>query len=205
MSFEFIKSLLNEGRDPDVANYSELEKNGKVDTVIAALRGAKSKEATILAKKFNDARAKLKSATDEYDKLNGQITDLATGLFDPLDAIAFRLVETASVTLSISKQSPSVEKETIDYKTIYERLIGLIDSSLLPQIEQIKTECTSITKTVPRKSSVKVDIKEGIVSDLAVKAKTMLKGLISSVKKWMSVYDRQLRAIQKDINNITKI
>lgn len=205
MSFEFIKSLLNEGRDPDVANYSELEKNGKVDTVIAALRGAKSKEATILAKKFNDARAKLKSATDEYDKLNGQITDLATGLFDPLDAIAFRLVETASVTLSISKQSPSVEKETIDYKTIYERLISLIDSSLLPQIEQIKTECTSITKTVPRKSSVKVDIKEGIVSDLAVKAKTMLKGLISSVKKWMSVYDRQLRAIQKDINNITKI
>ena len=204
MKFEFIKSLLNEARDPNT-QYDELEKGGKVDTVIAELKGAKSKEATLLAKKFDAARTALKAATDQYNKLNEEITDLAVGLFDPIDEVTFRLVKTASVTLSLSRVNPPTGKEVVDYKAIYERLITLIDGSLLEQINQIKAECTSITKSAPRKASVKVEMNEGVISDIAVKAKAMLKTLFANVKKWMVSYDRQLKSIEKDIANITKI
>ena len=204
MKFEFIKSLLNEARDPNI-KYDELKKGGKVDTVIAELKGAKSKEATLLAKKFEIAKKAMKAAVDEYDKLNGEITDLAVGLFDPIDAAASRLVKTASVTLSLSRVNPPAGKEVVDYKAIYEKLIVLVDSSLLVQINQIKAECTSITKSAPRKASVKVEMNEGVISDIATKAKAMLKTLFANVKKWMVSYDRQLKSIEKDIANITKI
>ena len=204
MKFEFIKSLLNEARDPNT-QYDELEKGGKVDTVIAELKGAKSKEATLLAKKFDVARTALKAATDQYNKLNEEITDLAVGLFDPIDEVTFRLIKTASVTLSLSRVNPPAEKEVVDYKAIYEKLITLIDGSLLEQINQIKAECTSITKSAPRKASVKVEMNEGVISDIATKAKAMLKTLFANVKKWMVSYDRQLKSIEKDIANITKI
>lgn len=204
MKFEFIKSLLNEARDPNI-NYDELGKGGKVDTVIAELKGAKSKEATLLAKKFDVARTALKAATDQYNKLNEEITDLAVGLFDPIDATASRLVKTASVTLTLSRVNPPAEKEVVDYKEIYERLIALVDGSLLEQINQIKAECTSITKSAPRKAIVNVKMNEGVISDIAVKAKAMLKTLFANVKKWMVSYDRQLKSIEKDIANITKI
>jgi len=81
----------------------------------------------------------------------------------------------------------------------------LIDGSLLEQINQIKAECTSITKSAPRKASVKVEMNEGVISDIATKAKAMLKTLFANVKKWMVSYDRQLKSIEKDIANITKI
>ena len=204
MKFEFIKSLLNEARDPNT-QYDELEKGGKVDTVIAELKGAKSKEATMLAKKFDAARTALKTATDQYNKLNEEITDLAVGLFDPIDEVTFRLVKTASVTLSLSRVNPPAEKEVVDYKAIYEKLITLVDGSLMDQINQIKAECTSITKSAPRKPSVKVEMNEGVISDIATKAKAMLKTLFANVKKWMVSYDRQLKSIEKDIANITKI
>jgi hypothetical protein len=204
MKFDFIKSLLNEARDPNI-NYDELEKGGKVDTVIAELKGAKSKEATLLAKKFDVARTALKAATEQYNKLNEEITDLAVGLFDPIDAVTFRLVKTASVTLTLSRVNPPAEKEVVDYKEIYEKLIALVDGSLLEQINQIKAECTSITKSVPRKAIVNVKMNEGVISDIAAKAKAMLKTLFANVKKWMVSYDRQLKAIEKDIANITKI
>lgn len=204
MKFEFIKSLLNEARDPDI-KYTELEKGGKVDTVIAELKGAKSKEATLLAKKFEIAKNAMKAAVDEYDKLNAEITDLAVGMFNPADEVAFRLVKTASVALSISKVNPPTERSVVDYKAIYEKLITLVDGSLMDQINQIKAECTSITKSAPKKPSVKVEMNEGVISDIASKAKAMLKTLVSSVKKWMTSYDRQLSAIEKDIKNITRI
>ena len=45
----------------------------------------------------------------------------------------------------------------------------------------------------------------GVISDIAAKANAMLKTLFANVKKWMVSYDRQLKSIEKDIANITKI
>jgi hypothetical protein len=205
---DFMKELLLiEERKGDVG-YEDVMKGGEIDTVIATLKGNRSREATKLAKKFDVIKSKLKTLTEEYDKANEAISAYAFDVFDARDAFAYRVVKTASITLSISKtthpdQRPT--KEVVDYKAVYEKIANLVDESLLPQIEAIIKEYTTITRSTIRKPSVKVEVNESLITDFIAKIKSIAKSIKSAITDWGKAYDKELKKLEADIDTITQI
>lgn len=205
---DFMKELLLiEERKGDVG-YEDVMKGGEIDTVIATLKGKRSSEATKLAKKFDVIKSKLKTLTEEYDKANEAISAYAFDVFDARDAFAYRVVKTASITLSISKtthpdQRPT--KEVVDYKAVYEKIANLVDESLLPQIEAIIKEYTTITRSTIRKPSVKVEVNESLITDFIAKIKSIAKSIKSAITDWGKAYDKELKKLEADIDTITQI
>lgn len=210
----YFGSLVIEARNPEL-KYSEEKTKGALTKVIVALEGNQSAQATKLAKRF----ARLKKSSDliaaKTKEINEKLTAAALEYFDDAaDAIATRVVNTASFAISVAKETVPEEKSEVDYKKLYEAITQLIDKELQPQVTALLEAHTRKWTPEPRKpaltvkSLVKEDeaVDEGIMSAASNKLANFVASITDGLKAfktyisgWGKSYDMKLSELKKQL------
>jgi hypothetical protein len=221
--FSTLSSLLvlKEARRPDL-DYEEKSVNKKdkitgqavkddagkaikiVDKVVANLAGHESGTLTRAFKRYKRLLDVLKRMEEAHVKVNAQMKDELEDYFDARDNVLTRVVETVSMTATLSKYVAAADKPKkteLDYEKVIEQLSALVSEELQPKIIEIIAMNTKITE--PTDSVVKLSIKpkgeEGPVTEGVMDT---LKNWVSKITKklndWCSSYDKKLDKIKGD-------
>src|SRR5574344_1245495 len=89
-----------------------------VERVVAELSGATSGSWTKLSKKYIDLDDDLKKLQLDRDKLNAAIKEQAQDIFDTADEVLTRVIETAQLSITLSKKSQIPETKKVDYEAV---------------------------------------------------------------------------------------
>lgn len=192
MKLTDIITLTEGKRLPDV-EYKEKKVKDKVERITLELTGKHSEKFTKLASKFKEVKESLEELTDVKNEMNEHIKAEALELFDAEDEILTRVIETVSMTVTISKKT--VEEKS---KTDYEKAIKML-SEMVPEltdkINDVIKACTEVTKN-EKSPALRVDIKEDM-SDIINMAKKKFLSLYKKIKSWMNSFDSKLKAVKK--------
>lgn len=197
---ELIKDIISEARNPNLT-YTQKEVSGKLDRVIVELSGRDSKKFTELAQSFKRTKTQIERLVKVQDALNAKVKKEAIDLFDAQDEVMTRVVNTVSLGITISKK-PEV-KDTI--KTDWEQVAKGIKAlmTLTPEldtkIKELIEQFTTVKAGVPKDVSLRIDIKEGIISDAFGKLLGKLKSFLNSIKSWGSSYDSKLEKLKSQL------
>lgn len=194
---ELIKDIISEARNPNLT-YTQKEVSGKLDRVIVELSGRESEKFTKLAKSFKRTKTQIERLVKVQDALNAEVKKEAIDLFDAQDEVMTRVVNTVSLGITISKK-PEV-KDTIktDWEQVAKGIMALtpeLDDKIKDLIEQF----TTVKAGVPKDVSLRVDIKEGVISDAFGKLLGKLKSFLNSIKSWGSSYDSKLEKLKSQL------
>lgn len=204
-------SNLVEARNPEL-KYNEERTKGELTKVIVALEGNQSAQATKLAKRFARLKKSAELITAKTKEINEKLTDQALGYFDEAaDAIATRVVQTASFTITVAKETVQKEKTEVDYKGLYEAITKLIDVELQPQVTALLEAHTKRWTPEPRKPSLAVkpieeseELDEGVLSAAKNKLADFIANITEGLKAfkkflsgWGKNYDLQLSELKK--------
>lgn len=198
-----VTELINEARNP-VLNYLEKKAKDIVVRVTVFLTGNESSAATRLAKRFVRLDQAMKQQIKLRDAANADAKKLFEELFDAEDEILTRVIETASVTMTLSKAVRGKDKPnviTVDFEAAYrelaEMVLGLTEQKekLNKKIEAILAKHTTSTpaRDTPAKLTTDVKLDEGIMDTL----KKMVNTVVESIKNWATGYDKKLDAFKK--------
>lgn len=210
----YFGSLVIEARNPEL-KYSEEKTKGALTKVIVALEGNQSAQATKLAKRF----ARLKKSSDliaaKTKEINEKLTAQALGYFDDAaDAIATRVVNTATFAISVAKDTVPEERSEVDYKKLYEAITKLIDTELQPQVTALLEAHTRKWTPEPRKPALTVKplvkedeaVDEGIMSAASNKLANFVAAITDGLKAfktyisgWGKSYDMKLSELKKQL------
>lgn len=194
---ELIKDIISEARNPNLT-YTQKEVSGKLDRVIVELSGRDSKKFTELAQSFKRTKTQIERLVKVQDALNAKVKKEAIDLFDAQDEVMTRVVNTVSLGITISKK-PEV-KDTI--KTDWEQVakgIMALTPELDDKIKELIEQFTTVKAGVPKDVSLRVDIKEGVISDAFGKLLGKLKSFLNSIKSWGSSYDSKLEKLKSQL------
>jgi len=194
---ELIKEVISEARNPNLT-YTQKEVSGKLDRVIVELSGRESEKFTKLAKSFKRTKTQIERLVKVQDALNAEVKKEAIDLFDAQDEVMTRVVNTVSLGITISKK-PEV-KDTI--KTDWEQVakgIMALTPELDDKIKELIEQFTTVKAGVPKDVSLRVDIKEGVISDAFGKLLGKLKSFLNSIKSWGSSYDSKLEKLKSQL------
>jgi flagellar capping protein FliD len=194
---ELIKDIISEARNPNLT-YTQKEVSGKLDRVIVELSGRESEKFTKLAKSFKRTKTQIERLVKVQDALNAEVKKEAIDLFDAQDEVMTRVVNTVSLGITISKK-PEV-KDTI--KTDWEQVakgIMALTPELDDKIKELIEQFTTVKAGVPKDVSLRVDIKEGVISDAFGKLLGKLKSFLNSIKSWGSSYDSKLEKLKSQL------
>ena len=186
---------LAEARDPEL-KYVDKRIKGKLEAVTVELSGNQSGKFTRISREY----ARLKKATEKLaekrDALNVKIKEEVEGLYEAEDEIYTRVVETCSMTMTLSKKTISETSKT-DYEAIIAKLTEMVPE-LTDQINDLVKEFTTV-KPVEKSPALRVTVKEGLeLGDL----KKLAKAFFSKIKTWARSYDRKLKSIEKSIDKL---
>lgn len=194
---ELINDIISEARNPNLT-YTQKEVSGKLDRVIVELSGRESEKFTKLAKSFKRTKTQIERLVKVQDALNAEVKKEAIDLFDAQDEVMTRVVNTVSLGITISKK-PEV-KDTI--KTDWEQVakgIMALTPELDDKIKELIEQFTTVKAGVPKDVSLRVDIKEGVISDAFGKLLSKLKSFLNSIKSWGSSYDSKLEKLKSQL------
>lgn len=194
---ELIQEVISEARNPNLT-YTQKEVSGKLDRVIVELSGRESEKFTKLAKSFKRTKTQIERLVKVQDALNAEVKKEAIDLFDAQDEVMTRVVNTVSLGITISKK-PEV-KDTI--KTDWEQVakgIMALTPELDDKIKELIEQFTTIKAGVPKDVSLRVDIKEGVISDAFGKLLGKLKSFLNTIKSWGSSYDSKLEKLKSQL------
>lgn len=194
---ELINDIISEARNPNLT-YTQKEVSGKLDRVIVELSGRESEKFTKLAKSFKRTKTQIERLVKVQDALNAEVKKEAIDLFDAQDEVMTRVVNTVSLGITISKK-PEV-KDTI--KTDWEQVakgIMALTPELDDKIKELIEQFTTVKAGVPKDVSLRVDIKEGVISDAFGKLLGKLKSFLNSIKSWGSSYDSKLEKLKSQL------
>lgn len=194
---ELIQEVILEARNPNLT-YTQKEVSGKLDRVIVELSGRESEKFTKLAKSFKRTKTQIERLVKVQDALNAEVKKEAIDLFDAQDEVMTRVVNTISLGITISKK-PEV-KDTI--KTDWEQVakgIMALTPELDDKIKELIEQFTTVKAGVPKDVSLRVDIKEGVISDAFGKLLGKLKSFLNSIKSWGSSYDSKLEKLKSQL------
>lgn len=194
---ELIQEVILEARNPNLT-YTQKEVSGKLDRVIVELSGRESEKFTKLAKSFKRTKTQIERLVKVQDALNAEVKKEAIDLFDAQDEVMTRVVNTVSLGITISKK-PEV-KDTI--KTDWEQVakgIMALTPELDDKIKELIEQFTTVKAGVPKDVSLRVDIKEGVISDAFGKLLGKLKSFLNSIKSWGSSYDSKLEKLKSQL------
>lgn len=183
----FIKQLLqlNEARSKSLT-YSEKEVKGVVERVIVELKGNESGKMTKLAKRFQELEDEIEALENAKKKLSVEIKQNVTEMFDATDVVYTRVVETAKVSITLSKQEEAGKK--INYEKVVQMLVTMVPE-LTAKVEQIKEACTTEVKA--REPSLRVKVDEGF-KEIWLKIKSSAKAMLLKFNVWAKRYDAKL-------------
>ncbi len=183
----FIKQLLqlNEARSKGLT-YSEKEVKGVVERVIVELKGNESGKMTKLVKRFQELEDEIEALENAKKKLSVEIKQNVTEMFDATDVVYTRVVETAKVSITLSKQEEAGKK--INYEKVVQMLVTMVPE-LTAKVEQIKEACTTEVKA--REPSLRVKVDEGF-KEIWSKIKSSAKAMLLKFNVWAKRYDAKL-------------
>lgn len=186
-----IKQLyqLNEARNKSLT-YSTKEVKGVVDRVIVELKGTESSKMTKLAKRFQELEDEIDALEKVKKQIGAEIKSNVTELFDATDVVYTRVVETAKVSLTLSKQEEASKK--VNYEKVVEMLVVMVPD-LTDKIEQLKVACSTEVKA--REPSLRVKVDEGF-KEIWAKIKSSASALLLKFNVWAKRYDAKLDAVK---------
>lgn len=189
------KKAMSEARNPEY-EYSEKTVKGKLDKVILNLSNQKASAFTKLVAPYAELKKRVDELTEQQKELNAKIKEAAEDLFDATDVVYTKVVETASLTVNISKKTTD-EKVTIDYEAVVLKLMEMVPE-LSVQIEKLIAAHTTISENT-KSPAMRVSIKENSLSwikpiaDFARKIK-------SKIMQWSSKYGSELEELKSMAN-----
>lgn len=193
-------------RNEDDFEYTTVNKSGKstespdqITKVIATLRAQKAGAATRLANEFELILKEKEDIDSRLDLMKDKARHFVEELFSTSDALWTRVLETARVTLSLSKDTVRNNKK-FNEDLFIKKILGIMPD-LADKVEQFRIECTEISSSVV-KSSITPKIKtEGFEATF-----NKLVGFISKIangfKKWLPMYDKKLYSIEGEIKKL---
>lgn len=211
----YLEDLFEARQVHSEIEYKEKKVKGILDRVIAILTGNKSGSFTRLAQRYKRLDRLTKLMKMERDKLNLETKLKVKDLFDAEDEILTRVIDTASLTITLSKEQTQTI-ENIDIDAYVEELEQLMPG-LEDQIAALRAKYTTVD-TIERSESLRVRVKDPEEIKIAKKKKTKesedidlneskLDQLVSrlsnwahkvfmSVSQWATKYDAQLQGIR---------
>lgn len=206
MRFQDIKEARRTG---DGISYKEKKVKGELDRVIAELSGKESQMFTVAAKYYRKIAQEEEKIKRARDALNEKMKQRFDTLFDPTDVIYTRVIETASLTVSMSKKSEKTTQTVTDVDGLFEDLLGLAPE-LADKIGQIREQYVKVENKVTQSRLGKPklhDPKESVDNGESALAEGVLDSIVDSIKAyaiklmnwisdWARGYDRKLDSIK---------
>jgi chromosome segregation ATPase len=169
----------------------------KIERVTAELKGKESATWTRIAKQYKELSDEIDSLKKKKDKLNVEIKDKATEIFDVEDQVLTRVVETTNLTITLSKKTRVEAHNEVDYEAVVKALAeadlpGNL-RKIINKIVESNTKLVAASET-PERLTVKYteSVMEGIVD--------LLKTVVSKIKEALAVFDRKFSAIKKKVD-----
>jgi hypothetical protein len=187
------KKEITEARDPNLT-YTEKEVKKQIDRVTVVLDGVQSGKFTRLAKRYRNVQKALDILDAKMKDLNEEIKEKALDLFDAEDEIYTRVVETVSLTMTVSKRQVST-KTDINYEKAVDQLLEMVPD-LENQIKEL-IEANKQVKTVEKSPALRTALKESFMSDAFRQVKQIAKQALTSIKSWGKAYDKKLKELEK--------
>jgi len=198
-------SELFEGKRQKGINYTEVKAKKKgaeqvVEKVIAELKGKDSGAWTRLTKQYIDLDDKLKDLTIDRNKLNDEIKAEAADIFDAADDVLTRVIETAQLTLTLSKKTKKPETTEVDHEKV---VAGLLASKLTPAISKMLDELIKANSKIIEASEVpeKLTVKRNKVDEgfSFGSLKTWLANIVGKLRSLIKDYDEKFDAVKAQV------
>lgn len=146
-------ALIAGGRKSHLTYTEELVKK-KLDRVTLELSGKDSEITTKLAKKYKEIKDLESQLSEMRDSANLEAKKHLVSYFDAEDEVLTRVLETVSMTLTMSKKTVE-EKDVINFEGFYNELL-----TLLPELEdKLKTLLTTYTTVEKNEKSPALRVK----------------------------------------------
>jgi hypothetical protein len=181
---------LFEARQGDLT-YTTKEVKGKIDRVIVQLEAGKSASFTKLSKQYANLHVLIEQLEERKNELNAETKKAVESYFDAEDEVFTRVVETVSMTATLSKLAQPTPK--VDYEKVVDELLKLMPE-LTDKVNELKKAATTMSK--PKSPMLSVKVNEG-ADGLLDKLKSYAKRLYNSVKSWGKMYDRKLMKVER--------
>lgn len=142
--------MIAEGRDPSI-EYTEKKVKGVLDRVTATLSGKQSAAFTRLGKKYEEIDTIEKELSAQKEQLNAEAKEKMEALFDIEDEVYTRVVETASLVLTLSKRTedqPAPQEQAIE--TDVEGMLAELLEMMPDLTDTLNTLRNKYTKEVTR-------------------------------------------------------
>lgn len=188
-------SDLFEARNPQLT-YTEKQVKGQVDRVILELDKKESEKFTKLGNRYKELTGELDVLLKKREELNADIKGKFDEYFDAEDDVLTRVIDTISVTLTLTKKSSST-KTTVNFEKVLNELILMVPELSDKVEELVKVHSTIKTTDTEAKLRDPV-IKEGVV-DWVKRMTRKVKDFVMSVTTWAKKYDRRLEALKLEL------
>jgi len=191
-------AMIAGSRKPNL-EYNEKKVKGVLDRVTVELAGKNSEITTKLAKKYKEIDNLEKQLSALRETFNLDAKQHILQYFNAEDEVLTRVVNTASLTLTLSKRVVKSE-EVVDFEGFYKQLLVL-----LPEIEdKLKILKSTYTKIEKKETSPKLTVKipdtnESIneaIGDFWSKVTSFGNQLLKVFTAWGSQYDSKLDALK---------
>lgn len=184
--------------------YSEKKMRGEINKVVAELKNTDSSSMTRLARKYAQIDRLSKRIAAQRDKLNKEATEAVESLFDVEDEIYTRVVETISLSMTLSKKEEerTVTTTTFDADGFVDELFELMPSleSALLELKEKYTKVETITHPA-RKPSLRVKVKENVIKDLYNKLKDYATKFKDYIMSKLRKFDDGFNSLKRKVDN----
>ena len=182
-------------------SYSEKKAKGILDKVILELTGKPSEVFSKMGKQYKQIDNLIDALEQKRERLNDQAKGKIQDLFDAGDEVFTRVISTALLTLTMSKETTrDITSTTFDYDGFFQALLEMLPK-LTDQLEELRKAYTltekETKKTPPRlsvryKDTTKESLEEGVGDKL--KEFTSLFKRVTML--WCKRYDKELNKIK---------
>lgn len=131
--------------------YKESKTKGIITRVTAFLTNQSGARFGRIAHRYRRLDQLAKLIKEKREKLNEETKEKIAELFDIEDKVLTRVIDVASITLTLSKESvpEKITNTTFDAEEAWTELEQVIDTNLLPLLEEIKKKYTVIEEIEP--------------------------------------------------------
>lgn len=184
---------INEARRSNLT-YTEKKVKGELDRVIVTLEGKDSELFTKMGKNYKRIKTQIERLEKLQSNLNKDAKEAVADLFEANENVLTRVVDTVSISLTLSKLPEVKDKVTVDHEAIIKALLEL-QPELSSKISELTEKFTKVSAGVPKPESLRIDLKEDI-SDVWKKITSLAKSFLSSIKSWGESYDKKLNKLK---------
>lgn len=190
-------SNLSEARREEIT-YTEKQVKGVIDRVTIELTSQNASAFSRISDQYYKITKTIDELTVIQKSLRGKIKSKINDLFDATDIIYTRIVETAKLTATMSKQtnSSSTYFDKDGYVAELESMIPELDKKL----KQLKDKYT-IVKTIQKSPGLRIKLKDSIEEDFNLniffdKLKIFTASIKKQVWNWANGYDQKLENLR---------